>query len=934
MRHDTQLFNLAFIDNLYEDYLEDPMQVGEKWRAYFDSLKETEVNEDTSHRPIQARFLAHAKQSGKPSAACQTPEQIKNQNAVLRLINYHRYRGHQAADLDPLNLRQRLPLQDLHLATHGLTPADMDTVFNTGSLFTFPKRKAKLKEIYRALRNVYCHHIGIEYMHITDTPRKRWIQKRVETDLAGQRTDHYLTTAQRLEILDRLAAAEGIEYYLDRHYPGQKRFSLEGGESLIPLLDTALQRAGKYGVQESVIGMAHRGRLNVLVNIMGQNPNDLFTEFEGGNPHPNAEITGDVKYHKGYSSDIVTNQGDPMHLVLAFNPSHLEIINPVVEGSVRARQERLGDAEHQKVLPVLIHGDAAFSGQGVVMETLNLSDTHGYNTGGTLHIIINNQIGFTTSDPCDARSTYYCTDIAKMVEAPIFHVNGDDPDAVVYATRLALDFRMTFHQDVVIDLICYRRHGHNEADEPGATQPFMYQAIKKHPSVHQIYAEQLIAAGVITSAEAESIAYRYRADLSARDKMIQHTVTASPHRTEWKDFVDKHWTLPAQTHLNPERLQTLGKALLEIPKGFQLHRVVKKIMQARADMLTGERYLDWGMAEALAYASLITEGYGVRLSGQDSERGTFAHRHAVLHDINNGLTYTPLHHVAPDQKPFRVYNSLLSEEAVLGFELGYSSSEPNILTLWEAQFGDFANGAQVVIDQFISSSEAKWQRLCGLVMLLPHGYDGQGPEHSSARIERYLQLCAQDNIQVCMPSTPAQFFHLLRRQMLRPYRKPLIVFTPKSLLRDQRSASPLAAFTEHDYQLLVDDRYVKDPKTVHKVLLCSGQIYYKLRETQQQREQEQNVAIIRIEQFYPFPEEAIEQMIKRYQHVQRWYWVQNEPRNQGAWQFIAIKMQYLLMQIDCRLNYIGRPLAASPAAGSLRLHQQQLETLLDEAFEG
>jgi len=953
----THLFNGAFVDALYEDFLQDPTQVDADWRAYFEQLQIPEKPNGTAqngatlhhnaindipHRPIQARFLAHGRRSHhagqhRQALADQHSEQVKNQNAVLRLINYYRYLGHQMADLDPLQLHDKPNVADLALSTHGLAHSDMNTVFNTGTLFTFPTHKASLHEIYQALQNIYCHHIGVEYMHITDTAQKRWLQKRLETDLAHADPSKRFGVQHKLDILDRLAAAEGMEYYLDKHYPGQKRFSLEGGESLIPLLDTILQSASKYQVKETVLGMAHRGRLNVLVNVMGKSPKELFSEFEGKVDISNNQITGDVKYHKGYSSDLITNNGQRMHLVLAFNPSHLEIINPVVEGSVRARQDKLGDDQRKQVLPLLIHGDAAFSGQGVVMETLNLSDTHGYKTGGTLHIIINNQIGFTTSDPCDARSTFYCTDVVKMVEAPIFHVNGDDPEAVVYVTKLALDFRMAFSKDVVIDMVCYRRHGHNEADEPAATQPLMYKAIRQHTTVHTLYAEKLVAEGIISSQDAEAISQQYRADLAAQDKLVQYTLTASPHRSDWKIFAGQPWTAAAKTRLDANTLQSLGKALTQWPSDFQPHRIVEKLMHKRIDMLAGNQGLDWGMAETLAYASLLQAGYGIRLSGQDSERGTFAHRHSVLHDAETGFTYTPLAHIGDDQAPFRVFNSLLSEAAVLGFELGYSSSEPNILTIWEAQFGDFANGAQVVIDQFISSSEAKWQRLCGLVMLLPHGYDGQGPEHSSARIERYLQLCAQENIQVCIPSTPVQFFHLLRRQMLRNYRKPLIVFTPKSLLRDKRATSELTEFSQQDFQILVDDpqftQLAQPPAQIDRILCCSGQVYYNLLEERAKRGLQDRIAIIRLEQLYPFPKAHLQDLIARYAHVKDWRWVQNEPHNQGAWRFLWIRLKRLLAVIDSQLDCVSRPSAASPAAGSLKLHQRQLQDLLDQAFQ-
>lgn len=925
---DSHLFNAAFIDDLYEAYLADPNEVSPEWRAYFAKVQDEDKNRaEIPHAPVQARFAALAKQSVpafamQQSSGIQDSDKVLKQNAVLRLVNYYRVLGHEAARLDPLEQHERPYIADLTLEAHGLSNADLDTVFNTGSFFGF--EEAPLRKIIETLESIYCGTIGAEYMHLSDTRKKRWIQERLESAPISLKSGSGFDTECRLQILERLTAAEGLEHYLDRTYVGQKRFSLEGGESLIPLMDNAIQRAGGHGVKEIVIGMAHRGRLNVLVNIMGKSVKDLFSEFEG---YVNPELSsGDVKYHQGYSSDVMT-PGGPVHLALAFNPSHLEIINPVVEGSVRARQDRRGDMAHNEVLPILIHGDAAFSGQGVVMETLALSQTHGYKTGGTLHLVINNQIGFTTN-PFDSRSTQYCTDVAKMVGAPIFHVNGDDPEAVIFIANLALDYRMAFNMDVVIDLVCYRRHGHNEVDEPFVTQPAMYGKIKQHASTPVRYAEHLVKEGVLSAEDAQNMAEQYRAALKARDKVMRRELTEFPYSVDWKPYLNTHWTDSTSTRISAEDYKRLGIKLSEYPEGFKLHRTVERLMSNRLSMANNEMPTDWGFAEGLAYARLIDAGFPIRLSGQDCGRGTFAHRHAVLHDQETGEKYIPLQNIKPDQSRFLVINSLLSEEAVLGFEFGYASSDPESLVIWEAQFGDFANGAQVVFDQFLSSSDAKWRRMCGLAVFLPHGYDGQGPEHSSARLERYLQLCAENNMQVCVPSTPAQFFHMICRQSMRPYRKPLIVMTPKSLLRDKRSTSPIEDFTDNEYRLIIDDAQIQEPKKVKRVLLCAGQVYFKLVDERASRGMDEDVAIVRIEQLYPFPRVDINHLIDRYGADKQWFWVQEEPRNQGAWRFLSARMP---KEIDIR--YAGRLSSASPAVGYMKIHQQQLEELLNQSFD-
>ncbi|MBL8539127.1 MAG: 2-oxoglutarate dehydrogenase E1 component, partial [Betaproteobacteria bacterium] len=848
--------NAAFIEDLYEQYLHDPDSVDPAWRQHFDTLARPAGGREVAHGPIVAAFEALART--RPSVPRQAQEDLptieRKQVSVLQLINAYRFLGVRHANVDPLGRAEKPYLPELDPAHYGFTTEDMGTTFNTGSLVG--PDQLPLREIIKAVQETYCGSIGAEYMHITDTPQKRWIQAHLES-VHGR--PQYAPEFRRW-LLERVTAAEGLERYLHTRFVGQKRFSGEGGESLTPLLDHMLQQAGAKGIQETVIGMAHRGRLNVLVNTLGKMPQDLFAEFEG--KHSQALLSGDVKYHQGFSSGITT-PGGPMHLTLAFNPSHLEIVNPVVEGSVRARQHRRHDIQGKQVLPVLIHGDAAFAGQGVVMETLNLSGTRGYGTGGTVHIIINNQIGFTTSDPRDTRSTLYCTDVAKMVECPIFHVNGDDPDAVVMVTEIALDFRMQFGKDVVVDLVCYRRQGHNEQDEPLVTQPLMYKKIAKHPSTRKVYADRLEREGVIGAGEGDEMVKAYRQTLEAGEHTNKFVLF--DHKPQfavnWQPYVGTEWTAAADTRVSEDEVAFLARQLTTVPPDFKLHSRVDKIIADRKAMGEGKLPLDWGMAENLAYASLLKQGYPVRLSGQDCGRGTFFHRHAVLHDQNRERwddgTFIPLQHIAEGQADFLVIDSVLSEEAVLGFEYGYATAAPDELVIWEGQFGDFANGAQVVVDQFISSGEAKWGRLCGLVMMLPHGYEGQGPEHSSARPERYLQLCAQYNMQVVMPSTPAQMFHLLRRQMVRAYRKPLIIMTPKSMLRHKESVSSLDDLVHGEFQTVIGEREDLDPNNIKRLILCSGKVYY---ETLARRRElgVTDTAIVRIEQLYPFPHDAFQ----------------------------------------------------------------------------
>jgi 2-oxoglutarate dehydrogenase E1 component len=926
--------NAPFVEDLYESYLNNPQSVSDSWRDYFDRLQvlptpaDGHAGKDVAHAPIVESFAQRAKQGtlrGIQAPASGGADQ--KQVYVLMLISAYRTLGHRWAQIDPLKRQQRPQIPELDPAFYDLSEADMETVFNTGTLVG-PER-ATLRDILQMLRETYCGSIGAEYMYMSDMAQKRWIQQRLEA-LRGQPNP---AVEVRKRLLERLTAAETLEKYLHTRYVGQKRFSLEGGETLIPMMDELVQRAGAQGVDELVIGMAHRGRLNVLVNTLGKSPSELFSEFEGKKV---AELgTGDVKYHLGFSSDIST-PGGPIHLTLAFNPSHLEIVNPVVEGSVRARQHRRKDFTGDKVLSCLIHGDAAFAGQGVIMETFNLALTRGYGTGGTMHIVVNNQIGFTTSDPRDARSTSYCTDVSKMIDAPIFHVNGDDPEAALFVTQLAMDFRKEFKKDVVVDLVCFRKLGHNEQDEPFVTQPLMYKKISQHPGTRRLYADKLAAQNIISADEPEKLIKDYRQALE-EGRSTSSPVLSSFQRkyaVDWAPFLNTKWTDHADTSVPLADLQRLGEKLTEVPEGFKLHPVVERVMTARREMAQGKRMLDWGMAENLAYATLVVNGYGVRLSGQDSGRGTFAHRHAVLHDQNrekwDAGSYQPLQNLADNQAGFVVIDSVLSEEAVLGFEYGYACAEPNELVIWEAQFGDFANGAQVVIDQFITSGEAKWGRMCGLVMLLPHGYEGQGPEHSSARLERYLQLCAEHNIQICVPSTPAQIFHLLRRQMLRNFRKPLVVLTPKSLLRKPEAVSGLKELAKGEFRTVIGEIDAIEPKDVTRVIACSGKVYYDLLIARRERRLD-SVAIIRVEQLYPFPHKQFVAELKRYPGAAEIVWCQEEPLNQGAW----YQTQHYFtenMRADQKLYCASRPSAAAPAGGYYAKHNERQKKLVDMAF--
>jgi len=915
--------NAAYIEDLYEQYLVSPDSVDPKWRAYFDGFKGREAG-DVPHSAVIEHVAQAARQAANAGPAATTAGDERERN-VGRLITAYRSRGHLGARLDPLGLTPPMNPPDLGLEFHNLSERDLDTEFSTGGIAGKPRMK--LRDLLARLKATYTGSIGAEFMHIPEVEQRQWLYQRLEA--AGG--DYSLDTDTRKRILERLTAAEGLERYLHTKYVGQKRFSLEGGDSLIPLLDTVIRQAGIDRVKDIVIGMAHRGRLNVLVNTLGKNPRKLFDEFEGKFEHDARAHAGDVKYHMGFSADVAT-PGAPVHLALAFNPSHLEIVGPVVAGSARSRQERRGDAERKQVLPVLIHGDAAFAGQGVVMELFQMSQARGFAVGGTVHIVVNNQVGFTTSHKEDARSTLYCTDVAKMVAAPVFHVNADDPEAVVFVAKLAYEFRQTFKKDVVIDLVCYRRHGHNEADEPAATQPLMYQTIRKHPTTRELYAAKLEKEGLVSADEARALVDGYRAKLDAGEV----TTELSPSKPEdyeltidWSRYLSGKLSDPVDTRVRKGTLVQLAKIINTIPQGVTLHPRVAKIYEDRLKMTAGEMPCDWGFAENLAYATLLAEGHGVRLVGQDAGRGTFFHRHAILHDQKTDAYYIPLRQLVDSPERATIIDSLLSEEAVMAFEYGFSTADPNTLDIWEAQFGDFANGAQVVIDQFIAAGEAKWGRISGLTLLLPHGYEGQGPEHSSARLERFLQLCALENMLVCVPTTPAQAFHMLRRQMKMTTRKPLVVMSPKSLLRHKLAVSTLDELADGEFQLLIPDREA-DPKKVKRVVLCSGKVYYDLLEDAQKRGQD-DVAIIRVEQLYPFPRALLSAELQKYGKAADVIWCQEEPQNQGAWYQIKHHLQACLAKGQA-LSYAGRSRSPSPAVGHFADHVAEQQQLVADAL--
>ena len=922
--------NAAYIEELYETYLHEPNSVPEEWSSFFDSLPRTNgsVTPDISHATIIQHFELLGRRQARPTPAPGSGgihlEHERKQVKVVQLISSYRFRGHQKASLDPLGLMVREDVPDLNLHFHGLTDADLDTTFQTSPLY-MGKPEATLREIVETLEETYCGHLGPEFMHITSFAEKQWLAQRFES----VRSKPTYGDEARIDVLSRLTAAEGLEKHLDSKYPGTKRFGLEGGESLIPLLDCLVRRSGEYGCKEIVMAMAHRGRLNVLVNILGKNPAEMFEEFEGKRL---VNTSGDVKYHQGFSSNVMTPGGE-VHMALGFNPSHLEISCPVVIGSGRARQDRRDDASGEKVVPILMHGDAAFAGQGVVMETFQLSQTRAYKTGGTIHIVINNQVGFTTSRQDDARSTEYCTDIAKMVQAPILHVNGDNPDAVMFAAMLAMDYRYEFGKDVVIDLVCYRRRGHNETDEPSSTQPLMYDIIRKHSTTRTLYAQKLVAEGVVEQDQANEMANEYRASLDNGDFVV-HNLVRQPDTTlfvNWEPYLGHDWRTPSSTGLDIKQLQEVAAKITSIPDGIQVQRQVAKIYDDRRKMAGGALPLNWGMAELLAYGTLLDEGYPIRITGQDVRRGTFSHRHAVVFNQKDGEAYLPMAHLADDQPRFDIYDSVLSEEAVLAFEYGYATTAPKGLIIWEAQFGDFANGAQVVIDQFIASGEHKWQRLSGLTMMLPHGFEGQGPEHSSARLERFLQLCAEHNMQVVIPTTPAQIFHLLRRQAIRPMRRPLVIMSPKWILRHKLATSSLEELANGEFHNVIDDQL--EPAEVRRVVLCSGKVYYHLLEERQERGID-DIALIRLEQLYPFPDDELEDILRPYSNIEDIIWCQEEPMNQGAWYSSQHHMRHVIQHLkpELHLSFVGRESSAAPASGYMSVHLEEQKQFINQAL--
>ena len=899
--------NLELIEEYYQRWQADPTALDASWQAFFEGFD-----------------LGRSLADGAGSAA--EPHAARAQWAVTRLIDAYREIGHFLADLDPLRLTPRRQTHEqLELAAFGLSPSDLDRNFYNP---LEPGGFGSLRSLIAALRETYCRTIGVEFMHIQNLEIRRWLIERMEPIRNRPKFD----LKKKRRIIYKLNAAELFENFLHRNYLGQKRFSLEGGEMLIPLLDAVIERAGALGVLEIVMGMPHRGRLNVLANILHKPYGLIFSEFEGNMPETVAG-DGDVKYHLGFSADHITQEKKSIHLTLTPNPSHLEAVNPVVEGRTRAKQRRFLDRDRRLGLPVLIHGDAAFAGQGLVAETLNLSQLPGYRTGGTIHIVVNNQIGFTTP-PSEARSTRYCTDVAKMIEVPIFNVNGEDPEAVIYIGELATEFRQTFGQDVVIDMVCYRRHGHNEGDEPGFTQPLMYEKIRNRISIRELYTEQLVMSGELSSQEAETIAETFAERMQQvleevrRHGVEPRTVPPGYASGPWASLSPHASFEIVETGVPHAQLMKVAEAPTKLPAGFTVNPKLARIFAARLKNLETRTTVDWAFAENLAFGSLLLEGTPVRLSGQDSRRGTFSQRHAVLVDQHTGEPWIPLNHLAAGQPEFCVYDSLLSEAAVLGFDYGYSLDEPHMLIMWEAQFGDFANGAQVIIDQFIVSAESKWGRGSGLVMLLPHGYEGQGPEHSSARLERFLQLCAEENIQVAVPSTPAQFFHLLRRQVRRSFRKPLVVMTPKSLLRHRLAVSPVDELVAGHFRNVLDDPLGR-PDQVRRVLVCSGKVYYDLLSKREDAGKQREIAIVRIEQLYPWPAEELKQILERYGAAKEWVWVQEESQNMGAWTFVANRLQELMGH---PFQYVGRDASASPATGSKLVHDQEQAELVEAAI--
>lgn len=933
--------NALYVAHLYLTYLENPISVGHEWRHYFASLGdgERDVLNDLAGPSWAKPAFPQVKSEllPLPSKGEATPEEIQgaisNSIRAIMLIRAYRARGHMIANLDPLELTKKEKFPELDPSTYGFKEADYDKpifIYDVLGLVY-----ATLRDILKRLRQTYCGTIGIEFLHIQDPDRKLWLQKRIEGEGELGLGASIQDVKWKKQILKTLTAAETFEKFLHTKYPAAKRFGLDGAESLIPGLEEMLEQSSKLGVEEVVLGMSHRGRLNVLVNILSKPYRAIFSEFQGANPHPDqVQGSGDVKYHLGTSTDRFFN-GNKMHLSLTANPSHLEAVDPIVVGKVRAKQSQYGDQERSKIMGLLLHGDAAFAGQGIVAETFLLSQLHGYQTGGTFHVIINNQIGFTTS-PTYARSTAHCSDLAMIVQAPIFHVNGDDPEAVVKVMALAAEYRHTFKSDVVVDLVCYRRFGHNEADEPAFTQPLMYKAIGNHPSILQVYAKKLIREGSLTEEKVLETERSINRELQEnfKESSSYKPSTADWLGGKWEGFIPKseNNTL-VRTGVKKEILVDIGTALSSVPEDFHLHPKLKRFLSSRQNMVSDQQPIDWSMGEALAFGSLLIEGHRVRLSGQDSGRGTFSQRHAVLRDQTTEEKYIPLNHLSTTQAPFEIWDSPLAEASVLGFELGYSLAEPEALVLWEAQFGDFANGAQVIIDQFISTGETKWLRMTGLVMLLPHGHEGQGPEHTSARLERYLQLCGEDNMEVINCTTPANYFHALRRQIHRNYRKPLIIMTPKSLLRHKLATSSLNDFGTGKYFLKIIPDSFTPSSDFQRVILCSGKVYYDLLE-KREAEGIKNIAIIRLEQLYPFPHEELVEILKPYNKADL-VWCQEEPMNMGAWTYLDRRLEGVLLEVDFQTKrplYIGRMEAASPATGLLSRHIFEQNLLVSQAL--
>ena len=915
--------NQTYVEEIYEQYLDDPNSIDVSWKAIFDSFPSTTAVEQP-HSQVRDYFRKLARENIPEAVTVVDPEASTKQVRLLQWINAYRFRGYTQANLDPLNYYRwktsSVPELDYH--HHGFSEADLNETMTVGK-YVFGKDTMKFADLTKALKETYLGTIGLEFMHVQDMTQRNWLQAKMESVL----NKPLFSKEEKVNLLSELTAADGLERYIGAKFPGAKRFSLEGSDAFIPMMKEIIRHASRQGVNDVVMGMAHRGRLNMLVNVLGKKPGELFDEFAG--KHADDNRTGDVKYHQGFSSDFAVDDKN-VHLTLAFNPSHLEIVNPVVVGAVRARQERAGDKTGDHVLAVTVHGDSAVTGQGVMQETLNMANARGYTVGGTIRIVINNQIGFTTSNPNDTRSTEFCTDIAKMIQAPIIHVNGDDPEAVAFAARMAVEYRTLFKRDIFIDLISYRRHGHNEADEPLATQPMMYSIIKKHPTPRKVYEDRLVSEGVINQDEAIAMMNNYRDALDQGECVVPEWREMDMAAVDWLQYLNYDWTAPYENQFPQDRFLTLAKRVAEYPENVKAHSRVEKIYNDRKEMAAGNKPFDWGMAETIAYATLLDEGTHVRISGEDAGRGTFFHRHAVVHNQNDGTGFVPLTHLHANQGRFQVWDSVLSEEAVLAFEYGFATTDPKTLTIWEAQFGDFANGAQIVIDQFISSGEQKWGRMCGLVMLLPHGYEGQGPEHSSARVERYLQLCAEQNIQVCIPSTPAQVYHMLRRQAIRKMRRPLVAITPKSLLRHPLAISSLKELTEGTFQNAIGEIDAIEPSQVKRVVMCSGKVFYDLIEERRKKAQT-DVAIVRIEQLYPFPYEEVAKILEPYTHVTDFVWCQEEPQNQGAWYCSKHNFEYVIPE-GAKLSYAGRPASAAPAVGYASLHNKQQRELIEQAL--